>query len=156
MQLAWKRTFPAFCLLSAAFCLSLAGCSHPPETAAELQKALPTQYRGELHLQGETDPHRLVLEPRDLSIKDTQTLEFKQVRYQFFTGNNVAAEGDVNLRGTISTPDLMIHLDELPTEGGDMLKPGTFQGKLSKDLKEGEASWTTSFGQNVRLKMKSE
>ena len=146
----------SFCLLPSAFCLLLAACSHPPETAAELQKALPQQYRGELHLQGETDPHRLVLEPQNTSVKEDKLLEFKQVRYQFFTGNTVAAEGEANIRGTISTPDLMIKVEDFGGEGGsDAIKSGTFQGKLSKDLKQIDASWTTGFDQKVTLKAKS-
>lgn len=158
-QAGWRASFSASRLPPSAFILLclLAGCSHPPETAAELQKALPQQYRGELRLQGEADPHRLVLEPHATRVKEDKLLEFTQVRYQFFSGSSVAAEGEANIRGTLSTPDLTIKVEDFGGEGGgDALKAGTFQGKLSRDLKQIDASWTTGYGQKVTLKARSE
>ena len=138
------------------FVLCLSGCSRAPQTAAELQKSLPAQYQGELHLQGETDAHRIVIEPHNLNVRDAHHLEFNQVRYQFFTGNSLTAQGDANLRGVISTPDLAIKIDEIPGgEAGDAMKLGTFQGSLGKDLQEASAAWTTGFGQNVKLTAKA-
>ena len=147
------KLLSAFCLLPSAFCLLFSGCSRAPQTAAELQKQLPSQYQGELRLQGETEPHRLVLEVHNFNVRDPHHLEFNQVRYQFFTGNNVTAQGDANIRGVVSTPDLAIRIDEVNAgEGsGDAMKLDTFQGDLSKNLEQLHATWTTGFGQNVKL-----
>ena len=144
----------AFILHPSSFILS--GCSRAQQTAAELQKQMPPQYQGELHLQGETDSHRIVIEPQNFNVRDPHHLEFNQVRYQFFTGTSLTAQGDANLRGVISTPDLAIKVDAITGEGaGDAMKLDTFQGSLSKDLKAVDATWTTGFGQNVKLKAKA-
>ena len=148
----------AFILHPSSFILS--GCSRAPETAADLQKQLPHQYQGELYLQGEVDGHRLVIEPHNFNVRDLQHLEFNQVRYQFFNGGSVAAEGEANIRGVIATPALGIEVEEITAgtgEGssGDAMKLGTFQGKLSKDLQALDATWTTGFGQNVKLTVKA-
>ncbi len=152
----WSRLLLlAFILHSSSFILS--SCSRPPQTAAELQQRLPAQYQGELHLQGEADAHRLVLEAHDLKERDPHLLEFGKVRYQFFTGPNLTTGGEASIRGTISTPDLTINVESFSgEEGGDVLKPGTFQGKFSKDLKTIEANWTTGFGQKITLKAKAQ
>ena len=155
-----RRMFLSVCgLLLTVFCLLSDGCSHVPETAAELQKQLPKQYQGELHLQGEADTHRIVIEPHNLNVRDAHHLEFNQVRYQFFNGSSVAAEGEASIRGVISTPALGIEVEEISAgtgEGnGDAMKLGTFQGKLSKDLQIIDATWMTGFGQNVKLTVKA-
>ena len=150
-----RKLLSAFCLLPFTFCLLLSGCSRAPQTAAELQRQLPSQYQGELHLQGETDSHRLVIEPHNLNVRDPHHLEFNQVRYQFFTGTSLTAQGDAGLRGVISTPDLAIKIDAITGEGGDAMKLDTFQGSLSKNLQEVNATWTTGFGQSVKLKAKA-
>lgn len=151
----WRIALLAFILPPSSFILS--SCSRPPATAAELQQRLPTQYQGEIHLQGETDAHRLVLEAHDLKERDAHLLEFGKVRYQFFTGASLTSEGEANIRGTISAPDLVIHVEDFGGEGGgDALKPGSFQGKLGRDLKTMEANWTTGFGQNITLKAKAQ
>ena len=150
---SWRLLLLLFILHPSSFVLS--GCSRAPQTAAELQKQLPSQYQGELHLQGETDAHRIILEPHNLNVRDPHHLEFNQVRYQFFSGTSLTGQGDANIRGVVSTPDLTIKIDELNAgEGsGDAMKLGTFQGSLSKDLKVIDAAWTTGFGQNVKLKV---
>ena len=154
--ISWRRLLSAFCLLPSAFCLFFSGCTRAPQTAAELQKQLPPQYQGELHLQGETDSHRIVIEPHNLNVRDPHHLEFNQVRYQFFTGNSLTTQGDASIRGVISTPDLAIKIDEINGDGsGDAMKLSTFQGSLSKNLKEVNATWTTGFGQSVKLKAKA-
>ena len=118
---------------------------------------MPTQYQGELHLQGEAESHRIVLEAHDFKERDTRLLEFGKVRYQFFTGNNLTTDGEANIKGTISTPDLVISVESFGGEGGgEALKPGSFQGKLSKDLKQMEANWTTGFGQKLSLKAQAQ
>ena len=145
----------AFILHPSSFILS--GCSRAPQTAAELQKQLPPQYQGELRLQGETEAHRMVIEPHNFNVRDPHHLEFNQVRYQFFTGNSVTAQGEANIRGVISTPDLAIRIDEITGAEGssDAVKAGSFQGSLSKDLREVDAAWLTGFGQGAKLKAKA-
>ena len=86
-------------------------------------------------------------------MRDPHHLEFTQVRYQFFTGNRVTAQGEMNIRGAISTPGLVIQIDEITGEGsGDAMKPGSFQGRLSQDLQTVDAAWMTGDGQGVKLK----
>ena len=114
-RVRWRILLLAFILPPSSFLLS--GCSRAPQTAAELQKQLPPQYQGELRLQGETEAHRLVIEPHNFNVRDPRHLEFNQVRYQFFTGNSVTAQGEANIRGVISTPDLAIRIDEV--SGGE-------------------------------------
>lgn len=137
----------------------LAACHRAPQTAAELQRALPQQYQGELHLQGEPQGRKIIVEPHDFTVLDAHSLEFNRVRYQFFAGSDVAGAGDAQIRGTISAPGLVIQLGEVggtaDVDGGDALKAGTFEGKLSGDLQTMEATWKTGFGQGVTLKVKA-
>ena len=136
-----------------------AGCHHAPQTAEELQKSLPHQYRGEIHVQGETQARKIVIEPHDLTVVGPHVLEFNRVRYQLLAGSEVGGAGDVAIRGTISAPGLVIHLEEVgssgETDAGDALKAGTFEGKLSGDLQTLEAKWMTGFGQGVTLKVEA-
>lgn len=137
-------------------CGLLAGCHHAPQTAAELQTSLPHQYRGELHLQGEQQSRKIVVEPRDFTVRDAHLLEFSHVRYQLLAGSEVLADGDAQIRGTISAPGLAIRVENVAgtadVDGGDALKAGTFQGTLSSDLQKLEATWQTGFGQSATLK----
>ena len=59
-----------------------AGCQRTPQTAAELAKALPQAYAGELHLQGETETRHIRVQARELSIRSEHVLEFNRVDYQ--------------------------------------------------------------------------
>ena len=90
---------------------------------------------------------------------DPHRLEFNHVRYQLFAGNEAAGAGDAPIRGTISAPGLVIHVDEIGATGefdaGDALKTGTFEGTLSSDLQTMDAKWQTGFGQVVTLKVKA-
>ena len=137
----------------------VAGCHRAPQTAAELQKALPHQYRGEIHVQGEQQARKIVIEPHDLTVVDPHLLEFNRVRYQLLAGNEVGGAGDAAIRGTISAPGLVIKLEGVGNGGefdaGDVLKAGTFEGKLSGDLQTLEAKWQTGFGQGVTLKVEA-
>ena len=145
--------------LAIVMCCSLAACHRAPRTAAELQRSLPHQYQGELRLQGEQQGRKIIVEPHDFTVVDPQRLEFDRVRYQLFSGNDVAEAGDAPIRGTISAPGLMIHVDEIGSsgelDGSDALKPGTFEGKLSADLQKMEAKWQTGLGQEVMLKVEA-
>ena len=144
-------------MLAIVCCCLVAACHRAPRTAEELQKSLPHEYRGELHLQGEQQGRKIVVEPHDFTVVDPHRLEFNHVRYQLFAGNEAAGAGDAPIRGTISAPGLVIHVDEIG-EGGDVesadaLKVGTFEGKLSGDLQTMDAKWQTGFGQGVTLKV---
>ena len=145
--------------LAIVVCCFLAACHRAPQTAAELQKGLPHQYQGELHLQGEQQGRRIIVEPHDFTVVDPHTLEFNRVRYQLFAGNDAAGAGDASIRGTISAPGLVIHVDEIGSsaevDGSDALKSGTFEGKLSADLQKMEAKWQTGFGQAITLKVEA-
>ena len=81
------------------------------------------------------------------------------MRYQLSSGGEVGAAGDAQIRGTISTPDLAIHLEEVVSsadvDGGDAFKAGTFYGTLSVDLQKLNATWKTGFGQEVTLKVEA-
>ena len=137
----------------------VAGCHHAPQTAAELQKSLPHQYRGQVHIQGEQQAREIIVEPHDLTVVDPHLLEFNRVRYQLLAGSEVGGAGDVPIRGTISAPGLVIKLEKVEgggeMEAGDAFKAGTFEGRLSHDLKTLEAKWQTGFGQSVTLKVEA-
>ncbi len=143
----------------AGLCCLLAGCHRAPQTAAELQKTLPRQFQGEIHLQGEQQARKIVVEPHDFTVLDPHTLEFNRVRYQLSSGGEVGAAGDAEIRGTISAPGLAIHLESVSgsadVEGGDAFKAGTFYGTLSGDLQKMDATWKTGFGQEVTLKVQA-
>ena len=140
----------------AVLCWLVAGCHRAPQTAAELQKSLPHEYQGELRLQGEQTPRKITVGPHDFTVVDEHTLEFNRVHYQLPAGG----EGDANVRGSISAPGLIIRVESLSgtadVDGGDVLKPGTFQGKLSGDLQKMDATWKTGFGQTVTLSVEAE
>lgn len=139
-----------FCL-----CLLLAGCSRAPQTAAELRDSLPRQFRGDIHLQGETNSRKIVVEPHEFMVRTEHMLEFNRVRYQLIVGSEVLADGEAAIRGTISAPGLNILIEEADVEGTEAIKKGTFQGHLDSDLQSMEASWTTGAGQGVTLKAKA-
>ena len=138
-----------------ALCCALTGCNRAPQTAADLQKSLPHQFQGEIHLQGEPQSRKIVVEPHDFTVLDAHTLEFNRVRYQLTSGG----AGDAEIRGTISAPGLAIHLENVAgtadVEGGDAFKAGTFYGTLSGDLQTLNATWKTGFGQEVTLKVQA-
>ena len=122
-----------------ALCLLLSGCSRGPATAADLQAALPRQFRGEITFQGDPQKHTLVVEPHEFKVRGTHLLEFDRVRYQILAGgSNVVAEGDAGIQGTISTPGLEIRIEEMTDTaeagGGEAIKADTFKGNLSADL----------------------
>ncbi len=146
---------PNISVLAAVVCCALAGCQRAPQTAADLQRRLPRQFQGEIHLQGEQQSRKIVVEPHDFTVLDVHTLEFNRVRYQLANGG----AGDAQIRGTISAPGLAIHLEEVggtaDVEGGDAFKAGTFYGTLSGDLQKLDATWKTGFGQEVTLKVQA-
>lgn len=102
--------------------------------------------------QGDARAHPLVIEPHELSVRSAHLLEFNRVRYQVLAGGNVMAEGDANIRGTISTPDLEIHVEEA-ADSGEAMRADTFKGHLSADLQSAECEWTNGLGQPMKLKM---
>ena len=133
--------------------LLLAGCHHAPQTAAELQQNLPHQFKGDVLMQGSREPHHLIVEPHEISVRNEHLLEFNKVRYQILAGSEVLTEGDVGIRGTISVPDLEIRVENASdAENGEAVKPDTFKGQLSADLHTATAEWTSGIGQKVTLK----
>ena len=140
-----------FCL---ALGLFLAGCHRAPQTAAELQQNLPHQFKGDILVQGSSEPHHLVVEPHEISVRNEHLLEFNKVPCQILAGSEVLTEGDAGIRGTISVPDLEIRVESTSdAEGGDAMKPDTFKGRLSADLRTATAEWTGGMGQKVTLKV---
>ncbi len=134
--------------------LLAAGCHRPPQTAAELAKALPATFSGEVQLQGETQPRPIRLEPRELSVRGEHVLEFNRVDYHLLDARGaVMTEGEARIRGTIAAPGLQIQLEVVGAEGGseEAVRPETFSGKLSADLQALEAEWSTSLGQKAKL-----
>ena len=139
-----------------AVCLFLAGCHRGPQTAAELQQALPRQFGGEIRLEGDPQTHHLVVEPHDFTVRSEHVLEFGRVRYQVLAGGNVLAEGDAGIHGTISTPNLDIRIEQITDAGdagGEAMKADTFKGSLSADLRTADAEWTNGMGQQMKLKV---
>ncbi len=146
-------------ILTIICCCLLAACHRAPQTAADLWNKLPRKYQGELHVQGEPQARQIVIEPLQMLVRDTHLLEFGRVRYQFSASGEVGATGEAQIRGTISAPGLIINVESLTgggdVDGGDVLKAGTFQGKLSSDLQKLEATWKTGFGQNITLEVQA-
>lgn len=147
-----------FYLLPFAFCLFFPGCHRGPDTAADLKGALPRQFRGEVKFQGDPNPHTLVVEPHDFTVRSAHLLQFDRVRYQILSGgSNVVTEGDAGIRGTISAPGLDIRIEEVTDAaevgGGEVIKADTFKGSLSADLRTADAAWTTGLGQEMKLKV---
>lgn len=140
-------------LLLAVLLLALAGCSRGPQTAAELYDRLPRQYRGELRLQGETGTRTLGVELLDVKVRDEHHLEFGRINYQLAGGDEGAQRGEAPMRGTISVPGGTIEIED--AGGSDALKAGSFEGKLSADLKSVEAKWKTGFDQAVGFQGKA-
>ena len=149
----------SFYLLPSAFYLcSFSACHRGPGTAAELEATLPRQFRGEVKFQGDPQPHTLVVEPHDFTVRSAHVLQFDRVRYQILAGgSNVVAEGDAGLRGTISTPGLDIRIEQVTDAaeagGGEVIKADTFKGSLSADLHTADATWTSGLGQEMKLKV---
>ena len=149
-----KFLFAAFYLLPSAFCLLFTGCHRAPQTAAELQQNLPHQFKGDVLMQGSTEPHHLIVEPHEISVRNEHLLEFNKVRYQILAGSEVLTEGDAGIRGTISVPDLEIRVENTSDgESNDAMKPDTFKGQLSADLRTATAEWASGMGQKVTLKV---
>ena len=142
-----------FCILPSAFCIFLlAACSRSPQTAAELFDQMPRRYGGELHLQGETATRTLNVEVLDLKVRDAHLLEFGRIAYEVSGGDEGAHKGEAPIKGTISAPGGEIRIEDTGgAGGGDALKAGSFQGKLSGDLKTVEAKWKTGFDQTVNF-----
>ncbi len=159
MVTGMNRTFCARVVVMVWLCLLvLAGCHRAPQTSAELRKGLPRQFTGEIYVQGQSEPLRLRITPHDFTERDSRVLEFGGVRYAVLDARGgVQSEGDASLTGTITLPGLEVRLEGAGNlgEGGDFVKAGTFQGKLSEDLQTGEASWTTGYGQAGRLKVEA-
>jgi hypothetical protein len=135
--------------------LFTAGCRRPPQTAAELAKALPPAFTGELHLQGETETHHVRIQARELSIRSEHVLEFNRVDYQIQDAPGApSSEGEAHIRGTITAPGFDIRLEMLGSTfsgGEDAIRPETFTGKLSRDLQSVDAEWSTGLGQKAKL-----
>ena len=128
----------------------LTACSRAPQTAAELFDQMPRRYGGELRVQGETATRTLNVELLDLKVRDAHRLEFGRIAYEISGGDEGAHKGEAPIRGTISAPGGEIQLEEAGGEaGGDAFKAGSFQGKLSGDLKTVDARWKTGFDQSV-------
>lgn len=141
-----RRTF-AFLL---AGCFLAAGCSRGPQTAAELFDRMPRRYRGELRLQGETGTRTLGVELLDLSVRDEHRLAFGRIAYETDGGDEGRQRGEAPVRGTISAPGGEVRIEDAGgVGGGDALKAGSFEGKLSADLEGVEAKWKTGYDQAV-------
>ena len=146
--------FSAFILLCG--CLLAAGCSRPPQTAAELFDQMPRRYGGELRVQGEAATRTLNVELLDLKVRDTHRLEFGRIAYELSGGDEGARKGEAPIKGTISAPGGEIQLEEASdAAGGDAFKAGSFQGKLSSNLKAVDAKWKTAFDQAVSFEGKA-
>jgi hypothetical protein len=128
--------------------LFAAGCHRTPETAAELAKALPRAFAGELHLQGDTQARR-----------SARVLEFNRVDYQLQDEQGApTSSGQARIRGTITLPGLDIRLEALGPDfsgGEDAIRPETFSGKLSGNLQSFDAEWSTGLGQKATLTMQA-
>ena len=138
---------------------SLAGCHRAPKNSAELQRELPRIYVGELHFQGQAEAMRLRVTPHNFSVRDDKVLEFNGVEYSVLDRQGgVQTQGDANLTGTITLPGLEVRLESVGnlSNGDELVKTGSFQGKLSDDLQTGEAEWTTGLGQKGSLKLHAE
>ena len=149
--------FLNFCILHFAFCICLlAACSRPPQTAAELFDQMPRRYGGDLRVQGETATRTLNVEVLDLKVRDTHRLEFGRIAYEVSGGDEGAHKGEAPIKGTISAPGGEIVIEDATGEGGgDAFKAGSFQGKLSGDLKTVDAKWKTGFDQSVGFQGKA-
>jgi hypothetical protein len=139
--------------------LFAAGCHRTPETAAELAKALPRAFAGELHLQGDTQARRIRVEARELSVRSARVLEFNRVDYQLQDEQGApTSSGQARIRGTITLPGLDIRLEALGPDfsgGEDAIRPETFSGKLSGNLQSFDAEWSTGLGQKATLTMQA-
>ncbi len=144
-----------FLLLPPAFYL-LPSCSRSPQTAAELFDQMPRHYGGELHIQGETAARTLNVEVLDLKVRDTHLLEFNRIAYDISGGDEGAHKGEAPVRGTISAPGGEIVIEDAGgVGGGDLLKAGSFQGKLGGNLKTVDVKWKTGYDQNVHFEGKA-
>ena len=148
------RRLAAVCL---AFCLGLLpACYHAPRTAAELFDQMPRRFGGDLRVQGETATRTLNVELLDLKVRDPHLLEFGRIAYEVSGGDEGARKGEAPIKGTISAPGGEILIEDAGgAGGGDALKPGSFQGKLSGDLKTVDAKWKTGFDQSVGFQGKA-
>jgi hypothetical protein len=139
--------------------LALSACQRAPQTAEDLRQRLPRRFAGEVHWQGSTESQRVRIEPRELSARDAHLLEFNGAYvYLLDPQGGVLSEKSAAVRGTISAPGLEVRIEELgaPAGGEDLLKRGSFSGKLSDDLQSAEAAWMSGFGNKGSLKLKAE
>ena len=139
--------------------LGTAGCQRAPQTAAELIKALPQAYAGDLQLQGETGAIHLRVQARELSIRSEHVLEFDRVDYQVQDAQGaINAEGEAQIRGTITAPGFDVRLEAEGSTfpgGEDAIRPETFNGKVSRDLQSLEAQWSTGLGKGERMMLRA-
>ena len=135
--------------------LLLPSCQRAPRNAAELRDRLPRKWEGEVHLQGESAGHKIAIDLRELTVRSEHVLEFNRVRYQFSAGGEAVADNELALRGTITAPGGAIRLDEEGTEAGDVLRSGSFTGRLAGNAQSVEAQWTTGDGQTATIKLRA-
>lgn len=137
-------------------CCFLTACSRSPQTAAELYDRMPRRFAGEVRMQGETGTRTLVITPLDLQPRDAHLLEFKRIAYELSGANEAPLKGEAAITGTITAPGGEIHLEDTSgAGGGDAVKAGSFEGKLSGDLKSVDAKWKTGFDQSVGFQGKA-
>ena len=143
------------CLVPLAFAL-FNSCSRAPQTAAELFDRMPRRFGGELHVQGDTAARTLNVEVLDLKVRDPHLLEFNRIAYEVSGGDEGAHRGEAPIKGTISAPGGEIQIEDASSAGGgDLLKTGSFHGKLEGDLKTVDANWKTAFDQSVSFQAKA-
>ena len=107
-------------------------------------------------MQGETGTRTLIITVLDLQPRDTHLLEFKRIAYEVSGANEAPLKGEAPIKGTISAPGGEIHLEDTSgAGGGDAVKVGSFEGKLSSDLKSVDAKWKTGFDQSVHFEGKA-
>ena len=117
---------------------------------------MPRRYGGELRVQGETATRTLNVELLDLKVRDPHRLEFGRIAYEVSGGGEGAHKGEAPIKGTISAPGGEILIEEASdAASGDAFKAGSFQGKLSGDLKTVDAKWKTGFDQSMGFQGKA-
>lgn len=144
-------------LMGLMLTLAVGACQRAPQNATELMSRLPRQFTGEAQMQGDTGGSRVRIDLREFAVRSEHVLEFTGVNLAQLGANGVVLnERYVPCRGTIGAPGFQIALEDLGAPGGeDILKVGTFTGKLSGDLQTAEAGWTTAFGTKGSLKLKA-
>ncbi len=117
---------------------------------------MPRRYGGELRLQGETGTRTLNVELLDLKVRDAHLLEFNRIAYEVSGGGEGVHKGEAPVKGTVSAPGGEIRIEDASgVGGGDALKAGSFEGKLSGDLEKVETKWKTGYDQTVGFQGKA-